>query len=161
MTNSLSDHAEHPAIDLLCDLVRRRSVTPEDAGCQEVLITRLQRIGFVCESMQFGDVSNLWARRGEAGPVLCFAGHTDVVPPGAESDWQSDPFEPIVRDGLLFGRGSADMKSGLAAMIVALERFIGEYPNHKGSLALLITSDEEGRARDGTLKVVEALTARN
>jgi len=111
--------------------------------------------------MQFGDVSNLWARRGEAGPVLCFAGHTDVVPPGAESDWQSDPFEPIVRDGLLFGRGSADMKSGLAAMIVALEKFIGEYPNHKGCLALLITSDEEGRARDGTLKVVEELTARN
>lgn len=160
MTNSTTDPSEHPAIALLTDLVQRRSITPEDAGCQDVLIERLERIGFVCESMPFGDVTNLWARRGNTGPVLCFAGHTDVVPPGPASDWQSDPFTPIIRDGSLYGRGSADMKSGLAAMIVALERFVDDHPDHAGSLALLITSDEEGRARDGTLKVVEALSER-
>lgn len=160
MTNSTTDPSEHPAIALLTDLVQRRSITPEDAGCQDVLIERLERIGFVCESMPFGDVTNLWARRGNTGPVLCFAGHTDVVPPGPASEWQSDPFTPIIRDGSLYGRGSADMKSGLAAMIVALERFVDDHPDHAGSLALLITSDEEGRARDGTLKVVEALSER-
>ena len=117
-------------------------------------------MGFVCESMQFGDVTNLWARRGSSGPVLCFAGHTDVVPPGPVSEWQSDPFVPVIRDGSLYGRGSADMKSGLAAMIVGIERFVEDYPDHTGSLSLLITSDEEGRARDGTLKVVEALSER-
>ncbi len=123
-------------------------------------MARLERIGFVCETMQFGDVTNLWARRGKVGPVLCFAGHTDVVPPGTIADWNSDPFEPSIRDGLLYARGSADMKSGLAAMIVAIERFVEDHPDHDGSLALLITSDEEGRASDGTLKVVEALQAR-
>jgi succinyl-diaminopimelate desuccinylase len=110
--------------------------------------------------MQFGDVTNLWARRGTASPILCFAGHTDVVPPGNESDWSSDPFEPTFRDGLLYGRGAADMKSGLASMIVALEQFLGENREFEGSLAVLITSDEEGRARDGTLKVIAALEER-
>jgi succinyl-diaminopimelate desuccinylase len=110
--------------------------------------------------MQFNDVTNLWARRGSSSPVLCFAGHTDVVPPGDESEWSTDPFEPTFRDGLLYGRGSADMKSGLAAMIVAVENFLSRHPDHEGSLAFLITSDEEGRARDGTLRVVEALQTR-
>ena len=121
MTTHADNAAEHPSIILLEELIRRPSVTPDDAGCQEVLAERLQRLGFECESMRFGEVTNLWARRGSSGPVLCFAGHTDVVPPGAEDEWNTDPFEPVVRDGLLFGRGSADMKSGLAAMIVALE----------------------------------------
>ena len=151
---------EHPAVQLLCELVRRRSITPDDAGCQELLAGRLDALGFECETMPFGDVTNLWARRGEASPVLCFAGHTDVVPPGDESQWHTDPFEPVFDSGLLYGRGTADMKSGLAAMVVAFERFIAEHPGHRGSLAFLITSDEEGRARDGTLKVIEALTAR-
>lgn len=149
-----------PEIALLCELVQRRSVTPDDAGCQAILAERLQRLGFVCETLVFNDVTNLWARRGAAAPVLCFAGHTDVVPPGDESAWSTEPFNPTLRDGLLYGRGSADMKSGLAAMIVAVERFLGENPDHSGSIAFLITSDEEGRARDGTLKVIEALTAR-
>ena len=161
MTSQSSHPVDHPAIELLCDLLRRRSVTPDDAGCQDIFVARLERIGFVCESMQFGDVTNLWARRGESGPVLCFAGHTDVVASGPEDAWQSDPFEPHIREGLLYGRGSADMKSGLAAMIVALEQFVADNPDHNGRLALLITSDEEGLARDGTLKVVEALAARN
>jgi len=156
MANELTE----PVVDLLCDLVRRRSVTPDDAGCQALLIERLERLGFACETLQFGDVTNLWARRGDASPVLCFAGHTDVVPPGDEQDWSSDPFEPTFRDGLLYARGAADMKSGLAAMIVALENFIAAHPDHAGSLAMLITSDEEGRARDGTLRVMEVLRDR-
>ena len=151
----------HPSIALLQELIRRPSVTPDDAGCQEILTQRLRPLGFECETMQFGDVTNLWARRGSAGPVLCLAGHTDVVPPGDESEWHTDPFDPVSKDGLLYGRGSADMKSGLAEMIVALEEFIGTHPDHAGSLAMLITSDEEGRACDGTLKVVEALQARD
>ena len=150
-----------PTIDLLCELVRRPSVTPDDAGCQQLLIERLTALGFRCETLQFGDVTNLWARRGDASPVLCFAGHTDVVPPGPESEWRSPPFEPTFEGDLLYGRGTADMKSGLAAMIVALERFLEKHPDHPGSLALLITSDEEGRARDGTLKVMETLAARD
>jgi succinyl-diaminopimelate desuccinylase len=150
----------HPSIELLQALVKRPSVTPDDAGCQQVLAARLEALGFKCETMQFGDVTNLWARRGSSGPVLCLAGHTDVVPPGPAEEWDTDPFVPEIRGNLLYGRGSADMKSGLAAMIVALEEFLGEHPDHKGSLALLITSDEEGRARDGTLKVIEALQAR-
>ncbi len=153
--------APHPAAALLADLVRRRSVTPADAGCQALLAGRLAGLGFDCESLPFGDVTNLWARRGETGPVLCFAGHTDVVPPGDEDEWDTDPFEPVVRDGWLYGRGAADMKSGLAAMIVAIEEFIAAQPDHEGSIALLITSDEEGRARDGTLRVMETLTARD
>lgn len=148
-------------ISLLCDLIRCPSVTPDDAGCQQILAERLSRLGFRCESMSFGDVTNLWARRGDTGPVLCFAGHTDVVPPGNVDDWHSDPFEPVIRDDALYGRGSADMKSGLAAMVVALENFLAAHPDHSGSIALLITSDEEGRARDGTLKVMETLTARD
>lgn len=161
MTSPDQNLAAHPAISLLCELVSRPSVTPDDAGCQEILTRRLAQLGFSCEPMPFGDVSNLWARRGDAGPVLCFAGHTDVVPPGAANEWQSDPFEPVIRGDLLYGRGAADMKSGLASMIVALENFIAARPDHPGSIALLITSDEEGRARDGTLKVMQTLTARN
>ena len=157
MTNELSE----PAIDLLCDLIRRRSITPDDAGCQALLASRLAPLGFACETLQFNDVTNLWARRGDASPVLCFAGHTDVVPPGDETRWSTDPFEPTFKDGLLYGRGSADMKSGLAAMVVAIEEFLAAHPDHDGSIALLITSDEEGRARDGTLKVIDALTARD
>ena len=152
---------QHPSLRLLLDLIRRRSVTPDDAGCQEQIAERLRDAGFECESMTFGDVTNLWARRGTDSPVFCFAGHTDVVPPGDADDWQSDPFEPVVRDGHLYGRGSADMKSGLAAMVVAVEQFVQEYPDHTGSIAFLITSDEEGRARDGTLRVMQALNERN
>jgi len=152
--------ADHPSVTLLTELVLRPSVTPADAGCQEIIARRLAAIGFDCEAMPFGDVDNLWARRGTSGPLLCFAGHTDVVPPGSDEEWDSDPFEPVIKDGLMYGRGSADMKSGLAAMIIALEQFIADHEDHEGSLAMLITSDEEGRARDGTLKVIEALTAR-
>jgi len=150
----------HPSIRLLEQLLRRRSVTPDDAGCQQLLAERLQQAGFVCEHMPFGEVSNLYARRGDSGPVLCFAGHTDVVPPGAVEEWQSDPFEPVIRDGQLFARGAADMKSGLAAMLVAIEEFVAAHDNHRGSIAVLITSDEEGRARDGTLRVMSALQER-
>jgi succinyl-diaminopimelate desuccinylase len=157
----MPDKSAEPVIDLLCDLVRRPSVTPEDAGCQGVLAERLTRLGFKCETLQFNDVTNLWARRGTTSPVLCFAGHTDVVPPGNEDAWSSGPFEPTFIGDLIYGRGSADMKSGLAAMIIALEEFLAAHPDHDGSLAMLITSDEEGRARDGTLKVVEALQERD
>lgn len=151
---------QDPALSLLFDLIRRRSVTPDDAGCQDLIASRLAPLGFDCEMMVFGDVTNLWARRGTSTPVFCFAGHTDVVPPGDADDWQSDPFEPDIRGEHVYARGSADMKSGLAAMIVAVERFLADYPDHAGSIAFLITSDEEGRARDGTLKVMEALTGR-
>jgi len=152
--------SEDPALQLLGELIRRRSVTPDDAGCQDVIAGRLSAVDFECETLRFGDVTNLWARRGTSAPVFCFAGHTDVVPPGDTGDWQSDPFEPDIRDGNLFGRGSADMKSGLAAMVVAVERFVRATPDHAGSIAFLITSDEEGRARDGTLRVMQALTER-
>ena len=151
---------QDPVLSLLFDLIRRRSVTPDDAGCQGLIAARLERLGFDCETMVFGDVTNLWARRGAASPVFCFAGHTDVVPPGDDSEWQSDPFEPDIRGEHVYGRGSADMKSGLSAMVVAVERFLENHPEHAGSIAFLITSDEEGRARDGTLKVVETLTGR-
>jgi succinyl-diaminopimelate desuccinylase len=150
----------HPSIALLNELIRRPSVTPDDAGCQDILARRLAVIGFECESMPFAEVSNLWARRGAAQPVLCFAGHTDVVPPGPAAEWHSEPFEPVVRDGCVYGRGSADMKSGLAAMVVALEQFVAAHPDHAGGLAMLITSDEEGHARDGTLRVIEVLQER-
>lgn len=151
---------KHPEIELLCELVRCPSITPDDAGCQSILARRLTALGFDCETMVFGEVINLWARRGSTSPVLCFAGHTDVVPPGDTSAWTSDPFEPTLRGEFLYGRGTADMKSGLAAMIVAIEQFLHANREPAGSLALLITSDEEGRARDGTLKVMEALAAR-
>jgi succinyl-diaminopimelate desuccinylase len=145
---------------LLQSLIARPSVTPHDAGCQQILIERLSAIGFVCETMQFGDVTNLWARRGNASPLLAFAGHTDVVPTGPLDEWISDPFKPEIRDGYLYGRGAADMKSGIAAMVTACERFIEEHPDHSGSIAFLITSDEEGPATDGTVKVINTLEKR-
>jgi succinyl-diaminopimelate desuccinylase len=148
-------------LDLARELIARKSVTPEDGGCQDVIAARLQRAGFRCEPMKFGEVSNLWARRGSASPVVCFAGHTDVVPTGPLSEWHSDPFVPTIRDGKLYGRGAADMKSSIAAFVVATEMFLQERPHHAGSIALLITSDEEGVAVDGTVRVVETLKRRN
>ncbi len=142
------------------DLISRNSVTPADAGCQDVMARRLAALGFEVESMRFGSVENLWARRGSGGPVLCFAGHTDVVPTGPLEEWRSNPFVPTIRDGKLFGRGAADMKSGLAAMVTATEAFVRAHPAHRGSIAFLITSDEEGPSVDGTKRVVEALNAR-
>ncbi len=141
-------------------LIRRPSVTPDDAGCQNLLAERLKSCGFRLETLQFGEVTNLWARRGSAGPVFCFAGHTDVVPPGPLEEWHSDPFDPVVRNEVLYGRGAADMKASLAAMIDATTQFVTANPRHQGSIAFLITSDEEGRARDGTLKVMETLQSR-
>jgi len=148
------------ALELAKELIARRSVTPEDGGCQQLLAARLARAGFTCEPMKFGDVSNLWARRGAAHPVVCFAGHTDVVPTGPLAEWHSDPFVPTVRDGKLYGRGAADMKSSIAAFVVAAEMFVEEKPKHAGSIALLLTSDEEGPSVDGTVRVVERLKAR-
>ena len=147
-------------LDLTRDLLRLRSVTPADGGCQALLGTALQEAGFRLESMRFGEVDNLWARRGNAAPLLCFAGHTDVVPPGPVEAWTADPFAAEIRDGRLIARGAADMKSGLAAMIVACQRFVRDHSDHAGSIAFLITSDEEGEARDGTLKVMQALDRR-
>jgi len=141
-------------------LIARRSLTPDDAGCQDILIERLEKLGFNIERMRFGNVDNLWARRGTASPVLAFAGHTDVVPSGPPESWFSPPFEPTIRDGMLYGRGAADMKTSIAAFITAIEAFVAEHADHKGSIALLITSDEEGIAVDGTVRVVEALQAR-
>ena len=148
-------------LELARDLIRRPSITPEDAGCQALMMQRLGAQGFSTEPLPFGDVENLWARRGSAGPVFCFAGHTDVVPPGPRDLWHSDPFQPVIRDGILYGRGAADMKGSLAAMVTASERFVARYPNHKGSITFLITSDEEGPAVDGTVKVIEKLKARS
>ncbi len=147
-------------IQLASDLIARASVTPDDAGCQTMLVERLNKIGFNCEIMVFNDVTNLWARRGQDGPVLAFAGHTDVVPPGPLEKWHSDPFVPEIRDGVLYGRGAADMKSSIAAMVTACERFVEQHSDHSGSIALLITSDEEGIAINGTVKVIETLEAR-
>jgi succinyl-diaminopimelate desuccinylase len=142
-------------------LIERRSVTPDDAGCLDLIGKRLASLGFTLERIDSGGVSNLWARRGDAGPLLCFAGHTDVVPPGPPERWAFDPFKATEHDGQLYGRGAADMKSSLAAFVVACERFLHMHPQHRGSLALLLTSDEEGDAIHGTVKVVEALKARN
>jgi succinyl-diaminopimelate desuccinylase len=153
--------AQGSALDLAKELIGRKSITPEDGGCQEVIAQRLSAAGFNCEPMNFGAVTNLWARRGTQSPVVCFAGHTDVVPTGPLSEWHSDPFVPTIRDGKLYGRGAADMKSSIAAFVVAAEAFVKERPGHSGSIALLITSDEEGGAVDGTVKVVEALRQRN
>lgn len=149
-----------PTLQLAQDLIRRPSVTPDDAGCQELMMSRLEPLGFRGEGMRFGDVDNLWARKGSEGPVLAFAGHTDVVPTGPEKNWSHPPFEAGVHEGYLFGRGSADMKGSLAAFVTACERFVQKHPDHRGSIALLITSDEEGPAHSGTVKVVEALEAR-
>ncbi|MBS0497307.1 MAG: succinyl-diaminopimelate desuccinylase [Proteobacteria bacterium] len=147
-------------LSLAQTLIARRSLTPADDGCQEILIERLEKLGFRIERMRFGEVDNLWARRGDTAPVLCLAGHTDVVPTGPLEQWDSDPFTPTIRDGKLYGRGAADMKSSIAAFITAIEAFLVQHANHQGSIALLITSDEEGVAVDGTVKVVEALKAR-
>src|SRR5438067_13683829 len=149
------------ALELAKELIARRSVTPEDGGCQELVAARLEKSGFRCEPMKFGEVANLWARRGAGHPVVCFAGHTDVVPTGPLTEWHSDPFVPTVRGGKLYGRGAADMKSSIAAFVVAAERFVAERPDHPGSISLLLTSDEEGPAVDGTVRVVERLKARN
>ena len=147
-------------LELAKSLIARRSVTPDDDGCQALLARRLEALGFACEHINCGEVSNLWARRGSARPLFCFAGHTDVVPPGPLAQWQSDPFAPTIRDGRLYGRGAADMKSSIAAFVVALEAFVKERPAHRGSISLLITSDEEGPSVDGTACVVERLKQR-
>ena len=147
-------------LELAQTLIARRSLTPDDDGCQQILIDRLEKLGFHIEKMRFGIVDNLWARRGNTAPVLCFAGHTDVVPTGPLEQWNSDPFIPTIRDGRLYGRGAADMKSSLAAFITAIEAFVARHAQHQGSIALLITSDEEGVAIHGTAKVVETLKAR-
>ena len=148
-------------LELLKDLIARASVTPEDAGCQETMIARLEALGFGIERLRFDDVDNFWARRGSSAPLLAFAGHTDVVPTGPVEDWDSDPFKPEIRDGHLYGRGTADMKGSLAAMVTACERFLQSHDDHQGSIAFLITSDEEGPSINGTVKVVEHLEARN
>ena len=147
-------------LDLTCELIRRPSVTPDDAGCQALIADRLQRVGFNIEPMRFGDVDNLWATHGVGSPVLVLLGHTDVVPPGPLDAWDSDPFTPEIRDGVLYGRGAADMKGSVAAFVVALEQFVTEHPDHSGTVALLLTSDEEGDAIDGVRKVADAFRVR-
>jgi succinyl-diaminopimelate desuccinylase len=147
-------------LDLTLDLMARASVTPADGGCQEVMSARLAALGFAVEKLSYGNVENFWARRGSGAPVLCFAGHTDVVPTGPLEEWRTKPFEPTIHDGVLFGRGAADMKSGLAAMVTAVEAFVSAHPDHRGTIAFLITSDEEGPSVDGTKRVVETLQAR-
>ena len=142
------------------DLIARASVSPTDGGCQAVMIQRLAAIGFTVENLRYGPVDNFWATRGSGGPLFCFAGHTDVVPSGPLDEWQSDPFLPVIKGGLLYGRGAADMKSGLAAMVTACEEFVKRHPAHRGTIAFLITSDEEGPSVDGTRRVVEALRER-
>ena len=151
---------ESPTLALTRELIERRSVTPDDAGCLDIIGARLAALGFTLERLDRNSTCNLWAQRGESGPRLCFAGHTDVVPTGPAERWQSDPFTPTVRDGALFGRGAADMKTSLAAFVTAIEDFVGEHPDHPGRIALLLTSDEEGDAADGTIVVVEALRER-
>ncbi|MGL5497462.1 MAG: succinyl-diaminopimelate desuccinylase [Aeromonas sobria] len=148
-------------IALAKDLIRRPSVTPLDEGCQTLMAERLARIGFVIEPMVFEDTTNLWARRGSEGPLFCFAGHTDVVPAGPLDKWHTPPFEPTIKDGVLYGRGAADMKGSLASMVVAVERFVAKHPDHTGSIAFLITSDEEGPFINGTTRVIDTLEARN
>ncbi|ELJ8546467.1 succinyl-diaminopimelate desuccinylase [Vibrio cholerae] len=152
---------DSPVLALAKDLISRQSVTPADAGCQDLMIERLKALGFEIESMVFEDTTNFWARRGTQSPLFVFAGHTDVVPAGPLAQWHTPPFEPTVIDGFLHGRGAADMKGSLACMIVAVERFIAEHPDHQGSIGFLITSDEEGPFINGTVRVVETLMARN
>jgi succinyl-diaminopimelate desuccinylase len=147
-------------LQLAEQLISRASVSPTDGGCQALMIERLRAIGFEVENLRFGPVDNFWAKRGRGGPVFCFAGHTDVVPPGPLDEWQSDPFQPVIKEGVLYGRGAADMKSGLAAMVTACEEFVSRHPGHRGTIAFLITSDEEGPSVDGTRRVVEVLRER-
>jgi len=147
-------------LELAQTLISRPSISPEDGACQALLCKRLEKLGFTIEDMPFGKVTNTWARKGSDGPVLCFAGHTDVVPPGDASQWDSDAFTPEIRDGLLYGRGAADMKGSLAAMVTACDSFLAGHPDHAGSIAFLLTSDEESIAVDGTKKVMEALQSR-
>ena len=149
-----------PTLSLAKELIARRSVTPEDGGCQALIAERLSAIGFDCQSMVFGEVTNLWARRGNGAPLLVFLGHTDVVPSGPAAEWQTPPFEPSVREGYLYGRGAADMKGSVAAFVTALERFLAAHPEHRGSVGVLLTSDEEGDAVDGTVKVIDELSGR-
>ena len=149
-----------PTLALACELIKRPSVTPDDQGCLELLATHLVASGFQIERLPFGAVSNLWAVHGLGAPIFCFAGHTDVVPPGDLANWQSPPFEPTIRDGVLYGRGAADMKGSVAAMVTAAERFVATHPVHRGTLAFLLTSDEEGEAVDGTRRVIDTLAAR-
>jgi succinyl-diaminopimelate desuccinylase len=144
-------------VQLCCELIRRESLTPNDAGCQALMIERLEKLGFGCTKLPFGDVENFWAERGTDGPILVFAGHTDVVPTGPVEQWSSPPFEPTLVDGTLFGRGTADMKGSLAAMVVACEEFVAQHPDHGGRIGFLITSDEEGPAVNGTIKVMQYL----
>lgn len=143
-----------PTLELARDLIQRRSITPEDAGCQQLIADRLTASGCKATHLRYGQVDNLWLTHGEGSPLFVFLGHTDVVPPGPEDKWQSDPFSPTIRDGLLYGRGAADMKGSVAAMVVAIERYIQSHPNHAGTIALLLTSDEEGVARDGVRRMV-------
>lgn len=160
--NSIQDARQHShlAVSLTAELVAQASITPDDAGCQLLLIQHLEQLGFRCETMTFGKVTNLWARKGDTAPLLVFAGHTDVVPTGDSQQWRFNPFAPTLKDGMLYGRGSADMKGGIAAFIAALTDFLAAHQQHQGSIGLLITSDEEGPAIEGTVKVVEALQAR-
>ena len=151
----------HKTIELTKALINRRSVTPEDAGCQDLMADILEPLGFTIEDMTFDDTKNIWARKGTEDPVFCFAGHTDVVPSGPEDAWQTPPFEATEKDGFIHGRGAADMKGSLAAMLVATENFVKANPNHKGSIAFLITSDEEGPFINGTTRVIDTLEARN
>ena len=169
-TNTLSQTHQQQTLALSIALLERPSVTPDDDGCQDILSERLQQAGFDCEFMYYGDrqakgehaeVKNLWARRGTTAPVICFAGHTDVVPTGDENNWTYPPFTPTIADGYLWARGAADMKTGIAAFTVAAERFVANHPDHNGSIAFLITSDEEGPSINGTVKVIETLEARN
>ncbi len=153
--------SESAVLKLAKDLISRPSVTPEDAGCQEMMIKRLEAIGFTCETMVFEDTTNLWARRGTESPLFCFAGHTDVVPTGPAEHWHTPPFEPTIIDGYLHGRGAADMKGSIASILVAVEEFVQQHPDHKGSIAFLITSDEEGPFINGTTRVIDTLEARN
>jgi succinyl-diaminopimelate desuccinylase len=147
-------------LELTEELISRASVSPTDGGCQALMIERLEAIGFEVERLRFGPVDNFWAKRGSGAPVFCFAGHTDVVPSGPAEDWRTDPFSPVIENGMLYGRGAADMKSGLAAMLTASEEFVRRYPDHRGTIAFLITSDEEGPSVDGTRRVVEILRER-
>ncbi len=165
MSQNFDEQQLSPTARLAVQLLRIPSVTPDDKGCNQLLIDRLEALGFRCEVMRFGEVNNFWARLGDSGPVLCFAGHTDVVPTGPEENWQSPPFTPTLRDGLLYARGAADMKGSLAAMVTACENFVAscksEQRQPEGSIAFLITGDEEGAATNGTRKVIDALEARN